>query len=100
MYKSFLVAAVLLWSLSSWAAVEVNTASEAELDGVKGLGPSSTARILVARKQGPFKDWRDFLHRVAGIKGASAAKLSANGLTVNGESFVQEAAPVPPAAPK
>ncbi len=88
MRKSFWVAAAMLWSLSSWAAVEANTASEAELDGVKGLGPSSTARILVARKQGAFKDWRDFLHRVSGIKAASAAKLSANGLTVNGEAYM------------
>jgi competence protein ComEA len=64
-------------------ALEVNTANEAELDSVRGLGPSSTARILVAREQSLFKDWGDFMQRVKGIKPATAAKLSASGLTVN-----------------
>ncbi len=64
-------------------ALEVNTANEAELDSVRGLGPSSTARILIAREQGMFKDWGDFMQRVKGIKPATAAKLSATGLTVN-----------------
>jgi competence protein ComEA len=64
-------------------ALEVNTANEAELDSVRGLGPSSTARILKAREQAPFKDWADLMQRVKGIKASSAAKLSTNGLTVN-----------------
>ena len=64
-------------------ALEINTANEAELDSVRGLGPSGTARILDAREQKPFKDWADFMHRVKGVKAATAAKLSANGLTVN-----------------
>lgn len=64
-------------------AMDVNTANEAELDSVRGLGPSSTARILGAREQGPFKDWADLMQRVKGIKPATAVKLSASGLTVN-----------------
>ena len=69
-------------------AVEVNTANEAELDSVRGLGPSSTARILKAREQGAFKDWGDLMDRVKGIKPALADKLSAGGLTVNDVPFV------------
>ncbi len=69
------------------AAVEANTATEAELDSVKGLGPASTARILKAREKSAFKDWADFMQRVKGIKPAVATKLSNNGLTVNDRSY-------------
>ena len=64
-------------------ALEVNTANEAELDSIRGLGPSSTARILKARERGLFKDWADLMQRVKGLKPATADKLSAAGLTVN-----------------
>jgi competence protein ComEA len=70
-----------LWA-SACFAVDVNRASEAELDGIKGLGPNSTARILKAREAGPFKSWADLMARVKGIKPAAATKLSAAGLTV------------------
>jgi competence protein ComEA len=68
-------------------ATDVNQATEAELDSIKGLGPASTARILQAREQSPFKDWADFLRRVKGFKSSSAARLSEAGLTVNGQPF-------------
>ena len=86
MRKPFFAAACCALSLSA-LALEVNTANEAELDGVRGLGPSSTARVLKAREQGPFKDWADLMQRVKGIKPASAAKLSAAGLTVNQQPY-------------
>ena len=82
MLKQFIATVCCALSLSAWA-LEVNTANEAELDSVRGLGPSSTARILKAREQGLFKDWADFMRRVKGIKPATASKLSATGLTVN-----------------
>ena len=77
---------LLLSLCAAWAlaAVEVNTANEAELDSVNGLGPASTARILAARSQGPFVDWPDLMRRVSGIGPATARKLSRNGLTVHG----------------
>jgi len=71
-------------------ATDVNNATEAELDSVKGLGPASTARILRAREQGPFKDWADLRQRVKGFKSESAARLSQAGLTVNGEAFAPQ----------
>jgi|APCry1669188879_1035177.scaffolds.fasta_scaffold00229_12 competence protein ComEA len=79
-----------LCSLTAWVALagtEVNTASEAELDSVKGLGPGTTARILKARESAPFADWADFMKRVKGIRPATAAKLSQAGLTVNDTAF-------------
>jgi competence protein ComEA len=43
-------------------------------------------RILEARKEGEFKDWPDLMQRVKGVK-EKRRKLSAEGLTVNGQSF-------------
>ncbi len=82
MLKQLFASTCCALSLSAMA-LELNTANEAELDSVRGLGPSSTARILNARDQKLFKDWADFMQRVKGVKAATAAKLSANGLTVN-----------------
>jgi competence protein ComEA len=83
MRKFWIFLSGLVCSLSVWA-VDVNTATEAQLDSVKGLGPSSTARILQAREAGAFKDWKDLMFRVKGIKKGTAHKLSSAGLTVNG----------------
>ena len=78
---------VLCTALSAWAGVDANTANEAELDSVRGLGPGSTARILAARDSGPFTDWADLMRRVKGIKPSTAQKLSQHGLTVNNVSY-------------
>jgi competence protein ComEA len=86
MLKPFIAIFCCALSLSA-LALEVNTANEAELDSVRGLGPSSTARILKAREQGLFKDWADLMQRVKGIKASSAAKLSDAGLTVNQQPY-------------
>ena len=83
--------------LSCCLATEINQATEAELDSVKGLGPATTARILKARVQGPFKDWADFLKRVKGFKAKGAEHLSQAGLTVNGQPF--DAAKAGPSQP-
>jgi competence protein ComEA len=68
-------------------ALEVNDATEAQLDGMRGLGPSQTARILQAREAGPFINWADFMARVKGVKAPTARKLSAQGLTVGGTPY-------------
>lgn len=75
--------------------IELNRASVAELDGLKGIGPALSRRILEARDQGPFQDWNDFLGRVTGVGPRSAARLSAEGLTVNDQPF--DATPDKPA---
>jgi competence protein ComEA len=87
MLKNTLLLALTLAASACFATVEVNQATEAELDGVKGLGPSSTARILKARADGAFKDWADFMARVKGIKPPTASKLSKEGLTVNAAPY-------------
>lgn len=87
MFKQIVIAAALLCAATSFAAVDVNQASVAELDGIKGIGPAMSSRILDERKKGPFKDWNDLMARVKGVGQSSAARLSAEGLTVGGASF-------------
>jgi len=87
--KRVVVGCLLTWAL--WgvlaAPVEANSATQAELEQVPGVGPSIAQRILDERGKAPFKDWRDLIGRVSGIGTASAAKFSAGGLTVNGTKF-------------
>lgn len=86
--RQFFVALMALFiAFASQAAVDVNTASEAELDGVKGIGPALSSKILKARQQGPFKDWADLMQRVKGIQPKSARQLTDAGLTVNGAGY-------------
>lgn len=70
----------------AFAQVDVNKADQAALDGIRGIGPATSKRILDERKKGEFKDWADLQARVKGIKDKSAAKLSDAGLTVNGQT--------------
>lgn len=84
--------ATLLLAAAALAAVDVNTASEAELDGIKGIGPGLSGRILEERKSAPFKDWADFIGRVGGVGNKSAVNFSKEGLTVNGKKYSAAAA--------
>jgi competence protein ComEA len=87
MFKKILTISALLFALSSFAAVDVNKANAADLDGIKGIGPSLSGKILKERSKGQFKDWSDLMQRVNGMGEKNSAKLSAEGLTVNGADF-------------
>lgn len=87
MLKKFLAVMAFLYAGLSFAAVDVNKGTAAELDGVKGIGPAMSGKIIDERKKGSFKDWNDFIERVKGIGEGNAAKLSAEGLTVNGSAY-------------
>lgn len=95
--KSLVAALALLCASVAFAAVDINKATAADLDSIKGIGPGLSSKILEERKKGDFKDWNDVTQRVKGIKAGNAAKFSAGGLTVNGASF-QGAAPAPAAS--
>ncbi|MBX3657683.1 MAG: helix-hairpin-helix domain-containing protein [Ramlibacter sp.] len=92
MLKKILALVAMLYAAASFAAVDVNKASAAELDGIKGIGPAISAKIVDERKKGNFKDWSDFISRVKGVGEGNAAKFSADGLTVNGAAFKGAAA--------
>ena len=87
MLKKILAVLVMLYATLAMAAVDVNKATEAQLDSVKGIGPVTSKLIMSERKKGDFKSWEDFIERVKGVGDDRAAKLSAEGLTVNGSSF-------------
>ena len=73
---------------AAFAAVDVNTADQAALDSVKGLGPVKSKAIVDERaKNGPFKDADDLANRVKGLGTKSVAKLEQNGLTIGGSSL-------------
>ena len=92
MFKRFLAALFALIAATAFAAVDVNKATQAELEGIKGIGPAIAGKILDERKKGSFKDWTDLVDRVKGVGDANAAKFSAEGLTVNGSGFKGAAA--------
>ena len=99
MLKKLLASLAMLAAATAFAAVEANKATSAELDGLKGVGPAMSQRIVDARKQGEFKSWDDFMARVKGVKEKTAEKLSTEGLTINGQPYKSAAAPAPAAKP-
>ena len=87
MFKKILAFMGAMYMAVSFAAVDVNKATAADLDGIKGIGPGISGKIVDARKKGEFKDWNDFMERVKGVGDKNAAKFSAEGLTVGGASY-------------
>jgi competence protein ComEA len=96
MFKRILVAFMAFLAFSVFAA-DVNTATQADLEAIKGVGPAIATKIVDERKNGNFKDWPDLVNRVKGIGATSAGKLSTAGLTVNGATYA--GAPAPAAKP-
>lgn len=98
----------LLYVLFAWlvaiqcafAAININTASEAELDKLPGIGAVKAKAIVEERKKnGPFKSIED-IKRVKGIGDATLEKLKSE-ITVTGTSTsaAPKAAAKPAAAP-
>ena len=91
-----LLPALLLWGPAH--ALDIEHAREMDLDALRGLGPATTRMILQAREQAPFRDWADLMRRVRGFGPHTAARLSAQGLRVQGQAY-ELAGPAPAAAP-
>jgi competence protein ComEA len=85
--RGLLSGVVALMFCHATLALDINQANEAELDSIKGMGPSLSAKVLKARAHGTFKDWQDLMQRVSGIRQNKAQQLSEQGLTVNGQPF-------------
>lgn len=78
----FLLASI--FASSALAAVNINTATQSELEAVKGLGPAKAKAILEYReKRGSFKSV-DELDNVKGFGKASVERLRSE-LTVDSE---------------
>ena len=90
------VTALCIALAPAWCdALELNTASRAELEQLRALGPAKVEVLLQQRERGPYRDWMDLRRRVRGIGAKTAAQLSSDGLTVNGVPYRD-----PPEAPK
>jgi len=85
--QQVIAALATLMAASALAAVEANTASQADLETVDGVGPTLSASIIDERRKGEFKDWNDLRRRVRGVGDRSAARLSARGMTVSGKAY-------------
>lgn len=65
-------------------ALEINTATRAELEQLNGIGVGMAERVLNERAKAPFRDWDDLQRRVKGMRGARSERLQRQGVTVNG----------------
>ena len=92
MFKKLLAFFAAMTVAVAFAAVDVNQATPAQLDSIKGIGPGISGKIVDERKKGNFKSWEDFIERVKGIGEGNAAKFSAAGLTVSGAGYKGAAA--------
>jgi len=81
------VVVVFIFVATAFAEVDVNKASQADIDSISGIGPVTAGKILEERKKGEFKNWDDLIDRVKGVGDVNAAKMSAAGLTVGGKAM-------------
>jgi competence protein ComEA len=81
--------AFVLMAPMAWSQVDLNKATEIELDGLKGLGPTITRQVMDERQKAPFRDWPDVMKRVKGIGPKKAASLSEQGIRVQGQTYGQ-----------
>ena len=89
MQKWFLLMAlVFLFTGTAFAAVNINTASQAELESLQGIGPAKAKAIIEHReKSGTFASVDD-LAKVSGI-GQGTIKQLRDAITVEGEKATE-----------
>lgn len=82
------LACSLLLGMAPGLALDLNQATEAELDNLAGFGPAFTARVMQARAEQPFHSWSDFMRRVKGVRQATATRLSEQGARIQQAPFL------------
>ena len=90
--KSLVFSAILAVSgLVIASPINVNTATQTELESIKGIGPSKAKTIIAERLDGGhFQDANDLQKRVRGIGMKSVEKMVDNGLTIEAPSSFRE----------
>jgi competence protein ComEA len=86
MLKKILLAVFATFALMSmaFAAVDLNSANQAQLESLTGIGPAKAKDIIDFRtKNGPFKTTEDVM-KVPGIKEGTYAKIKGE-ISVNGK---------------
>ncbi|MEY5028604.1 MAG: hypothetical protein RLZ63_919 [Pseudomonadota bacterium] len=87
MYKFFIPLGLAFACLCAHAELDLNRAREMDLDGLKGVGPALSARILKAREARPFSNWEDLQQRVKGVGPALSQSLSEQGARIDGKAW-------------
>ncbi|WP_293006705.1 ComEA family DNA-binding protein [Nitrosomonas sp.] len=83
-----LMALVFLYTGTAFAAVNINTASQTELESLQGIGPAKAKAIIEHReKSGTFASVDD-LAKVSGI-GQGTIKQLRDAITVEGEKATE-----------
>jgi competence ComEA-like helix-hairpin-helix protein len=91
---------LLAWASLAFAAVDINSANEADLDKIKGVGPAKAKAIIEERKKnGPFKDLDDVAARVKGIGDKTVATWKKSGEVSIGGGTAAGKAAAPAAKP-
>ena len=90
--KSLVFSVLLAASgLAAATPINLNTATQSELESIKGIGPSKAKTIIAERLDGGhFQDANDLQKRVRGIGMKSVEKMVDNGLTIEAPSSFRE----------
>jgi competence protein ComEA len=75
----------LILSITTVWAADLNTATRAEIEAVRGVGVVLTDRILDQRKLKPFQNWQDALKRVKGLGKRNIAGFRDADMRIAGE---------------
>jgi competence protein ComEA len=85
--RSLTAATTVLFLGQALGAVDVNTATQAQLEQLRGIGVAMSERLLAERARLPFADWADLIARVPGMGRRGAARLSEQGLRVGEQPY-------------
>ena len=82
---------VAVSGLAAASPINVNAATQSELESIKGIGPSKAKTIIAERLDGGhFQDANDLQKRVRDIGMKSVEKMVDNGLTIEAPSSFRE----------
>ena len=70
------------------ALTDLNDATRAEVEAVRGVGVELAERLLAARASGRFLDWRDAQRRTKGLGKRALAGFSEAGFHIGGQAPV------------
>ncbi|MCB1103492.1 MAG: helix-hairpin-helix domain-containing protein [Cephaloticoccus sp.] len=91
MKKIIALFVALLLSISVFASVNLNTASEKELIKLPGIGKKTATAIITEREaNGAFVDLKDLAKRVDGVGKKTVEKLAEAGVTFAEEAESKE----------
>jgi competence ComEA-like helix-hairpin-helix protein len=89
--SALVTTAVFISAGVSASPINVNTATQTELESIKGIGPAKAKTIIAERLDGGhFQDANDLQKRVRGIGMKSVEKMVDNGLTIEAPSSFRE----------